>query len=313
MMNYDYFIRTKIDDFSFDKSWDLFISGFDLNSRVRDVFNNVDAKKKCWIVFPEYGFNPEDLPESGECYLIDRGSESSQLKQFASQTELSKYKDSKVCIDITGFVRPQLLFLLLQLKHIGFRYFDAIYSEPDRYLRREKTLFSSGSVVETRQVQGYFGINKVSKGRDLTIIASGYDKQLLTRVSQFGENSEIVQLIGFPSLKPDMYQENVLQVISASDSFNDSPKSNTLFATAADPFVAAGVVSDYIRDNDCLAQFDNVYISPLSTKAHTLGLGLMHLQEFAQSNVSIIYPFTNGYAKETSVGISNVWMYEIEL
>lgn len=312
MTNYDIYFREEFYDIPADKKWDVFISAFNLSARVNKVYDDITADLKYWFIFPEYDFSTEDIPEDPNNVILPSGAESKQLMHADKIIDFKSMVDLDVCIDITGFMRPQLLFFMQQLKHSGFTNFDVIYSEPARYSRGSSTKFSNGSVYETRPIHGYYGVNNIGRGRDLTIIAAGYDKSLISRVAQYSENSEIVQLIGFPSLRPDMYQENMMQVVSSSDSLSELPKDNIIFSPAADPFETASVISRYIKETNSLDKYDNIYISPLSTKPQSLGVGLMHLLEFSETNVSVIYPYTTGYSKETSEGISKIWLYHIE-
>ncbi len=109
-----------------------------------------------------------------------------------------------------------------------------------------------------------------------------------------------------------MYQENILRTVAEADSFTDNAIDNPLFAPASDPFETASVIKQYIELNNCLKKYRHIYISPLSTKAQTLGLGLVFLNEYRNLHVSVIYPFTGQYKKETSLGLGKMWKYTIE-
>lgn len=311
-MHYSLYYRN---DLSIDQewdSWDLFISAFNLSERLNVVYNKAKANEKYWLVFPEYGFNSIDLPTNLKLINIKRGTEANQLLDVFGEIDLIKYKSEKICIDSTGFMRAQLLFLLAYLKKNEFKHVDFIYSEPNHYSKKENTTFSSGSIYETRQVIGYQGINQISDRKDLLIIAAGYDSSLITRVAQQNENAEIVPLLGFPSLKADMFQENILRTIAAEESFTGNSLRDPIFAPASDPFETANSIEKYISNNNCLEKYNHIYICPLSTKAQTLGIGLSYLNTFNQKSVSILYPFTEKYSKETSKGISKMWLYRFE-
>ena len=57
----------------------------------------------------------------------------------------------------------------------------------------------------------------------------------------------------------------------------------------------------------------NTYLCPLATKPQALGFTLFYLTECQNEAVSIIYPFCRSHAKETSVGISKISKYTLEL
>lgn len=311
-MDYSFYYRKELKLEEDWGNWDLFISAYNLSERLKPVFDHVQAENKAWLAFPEYDFSDEELPKDAQVVRIDMGNEAQQLKSIKREIDLDFYKDSKVCVDATGFMRPQLLFILLYFKKKGFKSVDFLYSEPNTYSKREKTKFAYGAVNETRQVVGYAGVNRAIDGRDLLIIASGYDSTLIGKVAQYKENAEIVHIFGFPSLRPDMYQENILRTVAAADSFTGNAVNDPMFAPASDPFETASIIKRYIDTNSCLEKYRHIYICPLSTKAQTLGVGLVYLNEYENLPVSLIYPFTEKYEKETSLGLVKMWQYTIE-
>jgi hypothetical protein len=56
----------------------------------------------------------------------------------------------------------------------------------------------------------------------------------------------------------------------------------------------------------------NLYLSPLATKAQVIGFGLFYLMECINEPVSILFPFSNRYNRETSTGLSESWKYHID-
>jgi hypothetical protein len=310
-MDYSFYYRNEL---SIDKDWDkyeVFLSAFNSSDRVQTVFNKINCPNKYWLMIPEYEFSDEEYPK--EQHIVIKGSnESEQIQSMLHVLNLADYKSKSICVDLTGFMRPQILFLLFYFKTVGFKKVDFLYSEPNHYIEKEKTKFSQGSVYDTRQILGFSGSNNLKGNRDLLIIAAGYDTSLIAKTAQFKENAEIVQVLGFPSLRADMYQENVLKTVAAADSFTSNTLADPIFAPASDPFETANVIEQYIEQNQCLNKYDHVYISPLSTKAQTLGIGLAYLNSYIGKNISVIFPFTSNYSKETSVGISKIWQYTVE-
>ena len=310
-MDYSFYYRQELDINQDWEKYDLFLSVFNSSDRVKQVFDKIDATEKHWLIVPEYNYSEGDYPD-GNILVVADGNESEQLQSILKQLNLAEYRNKKVCFDMTGFMRPQMLFLLFYLKNMHFTEVDFLYSEPSHYKKKEKTEFSKGSVYDTRQINGFAGSNSLKGNKDLLIIAAGYDTNLIAKIAQFKENAEIVQVLGFPSLRADMYQENVLRTIAASDSFTSNTLAEPIFAPASDPFETANIIEKYITENDCLNEYDHIYISPLSTKAQTLGVGIVYLNSFVGKPVSIIYPFTSNYSKETSLRISKVWQYTLE-
>ena len=113
-------------------------------------------------------------------------------------------------------MRPHLLFLALYLHDKGIKRYDVLYSEPQRYAKKERTTFSEGGIT-VRQVAGFEGLNSPDQSDDFLIIGSGYDHRLIKAVAERKDKADKVQIYGLPSLRADMYQENVLNAFRASD------------------------------------------------------------------------------------------------
>jgi len=311
-MDYSFYYRSELKQEQDWGKWDLFLSAYNLSQRLEKVFDKVSAEDKFWLIFPEYDFTAEELPVFANKIIVTGKNEIEQQKSILADLDLSSFKDKTVCIDATGFMRPQLLFMLFYFNVLGFKKVDFLYSEPNTYQKRGDTKFAYGSVVETRQISGFSGVNNTVDGRDLLIIAAGYDSNLIGKVAQYKENAEIVQIFGFPSLRPDMYQENILRTVASADSITGNSVKDKLFAPASDPFETASIIKNYIALNNCFSKYRHIYISPLSTKAQTLGIGLVFLNEYKEKPLSIIYPFTEKYSKETSLGLVKMWKYTLE-
>lgn len=311
MMYYMYY-KDELDISDDWGEWDLFISAFNLSDRLSIVFDKVKAEKKYWLVFPEYNFENDELPKDSMTISVEKGTEAQQLLPVIKSLSIDAYKSRRICIDATGFMRAQLLFLLAYFKKNHFNVVDVLYCEPGHYSKKENTQFSEGSFYETRQVIGYQGSNSQTQKKDLLIISCGYDSQLISNVCQQYENSVIVPLLGFPSLRADMYQESILQTIALGEPFGSADLREPIFAPASDPFETAYAISTYIRTNDCMNKYEHIYLCPLSTKPQVLGIGLVFLTEYDGQNVSVLYPFRDKYSKETSKDISKIWKYTFE-
>ncbi len=311
-MHYYMYYKRELDMSKDWTKWDLFISAFNLSDRLKTIFDKVESEIKCWLVFPEYGFEEYEIPQNVMKYMIEKGSEAEQLIPIIEELSIESFKQRRICVDATGFMRAQLLFLLAYFKKNDFQQVDILYCEPGNYSKKENTSFSEGSLYETRQVIGYQGFSSQTQKKDLLIVSCGYDSQLISRVCQQYENSVIVPLLGFPSLRADMYQESILKTIAVEEPFGSTDLRDPIFAPASDPFETAFAISEYIKQNKSLDIYDHIYLCPLSTKPQVLGMGLVFLNEYENKNVSILYPFSESYSQETSQGISKIWKYTFE-
>jgi hypothetical protein len=296
-----------------DVEWDIFLSAFNSSDRVRTSFHKAHAKQKHWFISPEYGYDVSELPRNDRCFIVNGHTEAELVGSYFSQASLS-LGDARFCIDITGFMRPHLLVLLKYLSLSGVKQFDAIYSEPLRYADKEKTQFSDETVVEVRQIAGFEGNHIPDTSNDVLIIGSGYDHVLIAHAAESKENARKIQLLGLPSLRADMYQENVLRAQRASEQLGSSGTDNvdTFFAPANDPFVTASAVADIVEREDGRQRITNLYLCPLATKVQVLGFGIYYLTEWQGRGASIIFPFCKSYGRETSIGLSRTWLYHVE-
>jgi len=259
------------------------------------------------LVFPEYEYKQSEWPR-GRCFTQSAGDESDFIQTFFSSVPLNLGRAS-ICVDITGFIRPHLIFLIKFLFSVGVKRFDLLYSEPVSYRKKELTEFSSGGAGEVRQVAGYEGVHSTYTAHDILVIGSGYDSDLIVRVANHKESAKKIQVLGLPSLRADFYQQNELRAALADEAVGDAPPH---FASASDPFSTAALLREIVRKNSRQNPISNLYLAPLGTKVQVLGFCLFYLFERQNTASSIIFPFAPRYDRETTVGISRVWKYTVE-
>lgn len=294
------------------EDWDLFISAYVPNERIARVFDKARARHKRWLLFSEYGYNSTSHP-SGDVFDHDASDEADFIAAFWDSLP-PDCGSFRICIDITGFVRPYLIYLVRWLQEKGVTMFDAIYSEPIQYQKRELTEFSS-IVKEVRQVAGCEGTHSTDISKDVLIIGVGYEDNLISHVAEAKAKATKLQLFGFPSLRADMYQENVLRVRRSEESLGGpvDDEACSYFAPANDPFVAASELRRIVDDWKARRGITNLYLSPLSTKAHVLGFALYYVSECRNTATSVIFPFEEQCRQNTSKGVARIWKYTIEL
>jgi hypothetical protein len=315
MDKYSIFYRQQVseDDLK-QSSYELFISAFTLAQRTRHVYNIVPAASKLWVIFPHFGFDRIERPPEKSCEVqsIDEQDFVNDLLEYLP----SDLSSIRICVDVTGFIRPHLMFLVKWLAQQGVRQFDAIYAEPQRYVSRESTEFSSEVIEEVRQVAGFEGDHTPDTSNDFLFIGVGYQDHLISQVAQNKARARKIQLFGFPPLRADMYQENVLKVHGARESLDNGRVNDhfcSIFAPAADPFYTASALSQKVKDIEKAKPITNLYLCPLATKAQVLGFAIFYLTECIGRSASIIFPFESQYSKSTSVSNERVWKYTIEL
>lgn len=303
-MDYSVFYKTSYLDGNIDygEGYDYFFSSYDGCERTTSVFESVKSDKKIWIKFPHYKieFSDEDK------YVCESYREDECFIELFKAIEIKE--NSKICIDITGFIRPHLIFFSNYLHRKGIKKIDFLYSEPIHYMNAEETTFS-GFIDEVRLIEGCSSDRIIpNTENDLLIITAGYDDKLIAKVAQFKSKiSKKYYILGLPSLQPDMYQENVLKIFQAKESIGQRIDR---FAPAYDPFITAQIIDDIIRENP---GHSNIYLSPLSTKPQTLGIALYYLWNYETKPLNIIFPYSNTYHPKTAHGIKKTWKYTFEM
>lgn len=298
-------------------TYDLFLSSFNLGERTLGIYNKIAATEKVWLIHEEYGLSSTELPD-GRKFLLGGSDEATYCKTLIEKLRASGKFDAaqtKLCIDITGILRPHLMFITLYLKRLGVRIVDMVYAEPKHYALREKTPFSTGSIIEVRPVRGFEGASSIRGGEDFLIIGMGYDDRLVAAVAENKDKAQKHQLFGLPSLRADMYQESVLRSRRAADELGDPNFSEThrSFAPANDPFGTASALSEITEQRLARPGGANLMLCPLGTKAQALGFALYHICEGDRLGARIIFPFSEGYSPKTGTDLARAWLYRVEL
>ncbi|MEQ1527341.1 MAG: hypothetical protein ABL911_11435 [Gallionella sp.] len=280
---------------------------------MKHVFECAAAQKKYWVMLPEYGYAVVEYPQHPDIFSFDRGNEADVIQELIDKINgANQLHGKKLCIDITGFMRPHILFLVQYLQTINIMSFDMIYTEPAQYGRKEDTKFSH-DVYQVRQVAGFEGIHIDETANDILVVGVGYDDELISRVVNEKDGAKLYQLRSLPSLSADMYQESILRLDKTPLADQPDMADRVFFASANDPFVVATELSDKLQELRARKSVDNIYLSPLATKPQALGFALFYIMELRNHPASIIFPFSTSYSRETSAGVGRTWCYEIRL
>jgi hypothetical protein len=315
MIDYTIFFKERIPQGALqaqETDWDVVIGAIDGSDRSRLSFEAARAKEKVLIAFPEYGFLPAEIPDGA----VATAAEADAIETAAAVLDpLGDLSGRRLCLDISGFIPHHVLAFLRVLLERGLAAFDVIYTEPLRYRSSEETRFSDEIVLSVKQLAGYEGTHLPDTSHDLLILMVGYDHALVAEVASAKEESKKVQVFGLPSLRPDMYQEGILRARRAAEAVGGaaSDPRTFRFAPASDPFVTAAVLQTIVGEHKTRHPNANVYLSPLSTKAQALGVGIFYLTECRETATSIIYPICQRYERVTSEGVSGHWLYTVEL
>ncbi len=295
---------------------DIFISAFNSSDRVKRAYEEINAVRKYWWILPDYEFEKEEYPggELFDCSSYSGNPEADVAVKFLAEHPEIINGDQSICIDITGFVKPYMMSFIALLVLRGIKKIDVIYSEPQHYSHKHNTKFSGENLIEVRQVAGYEGEAHTTYGAtDALIIGTGYDHTLINAVAEEKKVAKKkIQIFGFPSLRADMYQENILRASKASDTVDREftlDKPFNYLAPANDPFATASCLQEIFQKH---SESSGWYLSPLATKSQALGFVLFYLNECRGKPVSIIYPFCKTHEKKTSEEVVRIWKYTLE-
>ncbi len=291
--------------------WDVFISAFNDNIRVRSTFGWIKSPRKIWWMLPEYAYEPHEYPDDGAEIRVLHSFDEADLVH-AGLGDVIKHKPASICIDITGLMRQHIFYLMRYLKSFGFLRFDFLYTEPEHYARKADTTFSLGEITAVRQVAGFEGQHLIDTSNDVLIMGNGYDHPLVGRVFLSRENARIVLLHSLPSLSADMYHEAILRLDRVGDTAAVADD-QMFFSSANDPFVTAATLSEARKSLGRPKPITNLYLSSLATKPQAVGFGLFYLKELEGSASSIIFPCVTRYFRETGKGLGRTWLYPIDL
>ena len=296
-----------------DQHYDLFLSSLNKSVRVRTLEGAISAARRVWIVHEEYSYEDHEL--SGmEVVFASRSVAPAEswagiLESLGPSGDLAGLR---VAVDITGMMRPHIAMLPYALAKAGAEQVTILYSDPDSYVSGERTEFTKGPVRSVGLIPGMEGQHAiVPSPRDALIVGAGYDHHLVKAVADDKPDAEHVILLGLPSLQPHMYQESVVKLEHASESIHDYyVRSGRIFAPASDPFATAQVVADKV---DELGDLDHLYLTAVGAKPQVLGFAWYYWCEAAGTNTSFLFPFADGYERQTTNGIATIHEYVLEL
>jgi hypothetical protein len=248
---------------------------------------------------------------------LDLDEADNEIDSWAAITEAAlaglEPSTARVCVDISGFMRPYIALLPLVFAKLHYPRVSVIYTDPLTYQSGANTEFTKGAVDHVSQVPGCEGVHDTSTNTaEVLIIGTGYDYALVRSVAESRRAARHLVLLGLPSLQPHMYQESQLNLYQADDNTNYSSRS-FLYAPANDPFMTADIISKEVtRQRHARADL-NVYLAPVGPKAHVLGFGWYYLCEQVNSATSIVFPYAPRYSRGSATGVSRIHRYELEM
>lgn len=194
-MNFTYLYKhsySSIDELSSIEEYDYYISSFIDSERILIPPTNIKAKNNIWIVNKEEENN--EFLDGKHKIIINSDENYDIMMKMVNDINVN---DKELCIDATGFLIPDLLFLIRYLNSKGVSHIDIIYTEPLKYKKAEHTQFSE-NFYEVKQILGMSGVHLSKMDNDMLIIAAGYDHSRIVDVANKKKTAKKVLLYGFP-------------------------------------------------------------------------------------------------------------------
>lgn len=229
-----------------------------------------------------YSHDGQPLEEKNEMSLIPELETLIKNKEFAG---------ANICIDITT-LKQGILFLLINLlvNRIKPARLFAAYTEPTDYKKKKVSEFGDNEEYDLydkligSSQNAVPGFSKPQTSRDILLIAPmGFDSQRLQTIYENLKPKSIIPIVGFPSFIPGWNITAIkmnYMVLKAAECF-DMIKC----AEASSPFELYALLKEEFERHQ--RQYD-VYISPLGTRPHCLGVALFVSRN---KNAYLIYDF----------------------
>lgn len=278
---------------------DLFIFGVGEDDRdkfLRNLFTAACPKKSLVLC---YDVERETFSIGGAATEYDLKRDlHSILKDYIKEPNYNLF------LDITTLPVPFIFYMLLSLQEFKpIRVFCG-YTTPLTYKKNDD--FDAFDLTEKfigiKTIPGYLRSDKLNRNR-LLVMLLGYEGDRSRHIyEEVSTGDHFIPIIGLPGYQPgwhDTSYEVNLELIRETNS-----KDYTIYLAAESPFE----VIDTLRSLQLRNKDKYLVISPLSTKALTLGVALYSLQD--TENCSII--FDNPIDSKTrTTGVGKSYIYDV--
>ncbi len=178
-MGYRYQYRTRVSADGvrdlLPSPWDVFVSAYNESARVQSAWSQVQARRKIWLVQGEYRYTDLEISDISGEKLVGGSAEPEALVAHRLLESCRLSAQDRVCVDITRFMRHNLLAVIRLLYEMGLERVWYLYSDPGSYMRDERTGFSVELTTVT-DVAGYSGSHDAADvNQDWIVLGTGYD------------------------------------------------------------------------------------------------------------------------------------------
>ena len=289
--------------------FEIMVTAFDGSDRGRIVLGAAAAAETLCVLLPQYAFSEEEVSAlSGEFTAVtmlpvSSDDEADMASMLVSRPNMAS---ARVCVDLSGMPRTHLIHLTQRLLAINPNGLDVVYVEPSHYVHEDETVFAEGE-VDVRPVRGFEGVHPPTRD-EVLVIGTGFEVDLMNLVARAHPGAQKLQLFGLPSLQPEMYQQNLLQTMLATDAVEGSGVTDRYYAPAYCPYETAAQLSQALRADQ--RKRNNIYLAPLGTKVQALGFALYYLHE-CSGPASLLGVASTRLRRKAAIGANRIWHYEV--
>lgn len=306
----------KLDKFPVDSNIDIFILAASVDTRCYTVFENLISKGttiKKTIVLDYKKARPEDGTVQQRNYYKLQGIPDVEYvpcdRDGVDCEYISKINfapDSRVFIDITSISIPDIFRIFYVIKEFhALEVIDVVYSEPKYYKYFNGFYFEYEKDIVEREYSTLTEYFTSAVSRDVILVCFlGFEKLISKYIHERKEHSDVIAINGFPAYYPklkDISLEHNYELISTIGT--DCVR----YAQANNPFSAYNALLA-IKEKHTDKLLD---ICVLGSKPMALGACMFALKN--PDTVKVSYPFPKEDRIHTSIEVSDIWWYTINI
>lgn len=229
--------------------------------------------------------------EGGDCEYISKANFTPELRIF---------------VDITSISVPDIFRLFYVIKEFhDIKTIDVVYAEPKYYNYFNGLYLEYEKNIVEREYSPLVEYFTSAVSRDVILVCFlGFERLISKYIHERKEHSDVIAINGFPAYYPKLKDISLKQNYELLSAIGDNC---IYYAQANNPFSAYNTLVD-IKEKNTGKLLD---ICVLGSKPMALGACMFALKN--SDIVKVSYPFPKSYSIHTSIEVSDIWRYKIDL
>ena len=306
----------KLGAFPVDNDIDVFIMAASVDNRCYAVFENLISSGTVigQVIVLDYAkARPaEDSLQYREYYKLYGRSNVEYVFcdkegfdcEYISKANLTP--ELRIFVDITGISVPDIFRLFYVIKEFhDIETIDVIYAEPKYYSYFNGLYLEYEKDIVEREYSPLVEYFTSAVSRDVILVCFlGFERLISKYIHERKEHSDVIAINGFPAYYPklkDISLEHNYELLSTIGA------NCVHYAQANNPFSAYNTLVD-IKGKNTGKLLD---ICVLGSKPMALGACMFALKN--PDIVKVSYPFPKSHSIHTSIEVSDIWRYKINL